>query len=46
MSEIQVTGWEMYEVNSAPRKRQWVIDCSQLEDDEVVVQVAGCGVCH
>jgi len=46
MSEIQVTGWEIYEPNTPPRKREWVIDCASLGDDEVVVQIAGCGVCH
>lgn len=46
MTEIEVRGWEMYEEHCPPRLRKWVIDTKTLEDDEVVVQVAGCGVCH
>ncbi|MDP6742555.1 MAG: 6-hydroxycyclohex-1-ene-1-carbonyl-CoA dehydrogenase [Candidatus Thalassarchaeaceae archaeon] len=46
MMEIVVTGWEIFEENTLPRLRNWVIDCSTLEHEEVVVQVAGCGVCH
>lgn len=46
MTEIAVTGWEMYEPNTPPRERNWVIDTTTLTAVEVVVQVAGCGVCH
>ncbi|HJL54512.1 MAG: 6-hydroxycyclohex-1-ene-1-carbonyl-CoA dehydrogenase [Candidatus Thalassarchaeaceae archaeon] len=50
MQEVQdlfhITGWELHEVGEPPRIRTWTLDPEDLGSDEVLVEVAGCGVCH
>ena len=44
MEPIQATGYFLTEFNKPLEKKSFVID--QVADDEVVVKVAGCGLCH
>tara|TARA_B100000959_G_scaffold82977_1_gene88376 strand:- start:4002 stop:5105 length:1104 start_codon:yes stop_codon:yes gene_type:complete len=43
---FQIKGWELAEVGAPPRMRSWTLDPSDLSPGEVLVEVAGCGVCH
>ncbi|MCB0365277.1 MAG: 6-hydroxycyclohex-1-ene-1-carbonyl-CoA dehydrogenase [Bdellovibrionaceae bacterium] len=44
MEPIKASGYFLSEFNKPLEKRDFVID--QVADDEVVVKVAGCGLCH
>lgn len=46
MAIIEATGWELVKVGEKPVERKWEIDTEALCKDELVVEVAGCGVCH
>jgi len=46
MTTFNVLGWELHEVGKPPRKRRWQLNTSDLQPDEVIVSIAGCGVCH
>jgi 6-hydroxycyclohex-1-ene-1-carbonyl-CoA dehydrogenase len=43
---IQAHGWHCVAVGKPLVHCEWQIDTSELAGDEVVVEVAGCGVCH
>jgi 6-hydroxycyclohex-1-ene-1-carbonyl-CoA dehydrogenase len=44
--EIEVRGWQMTGPGAPLAAARRTIDTSRLRADEVVVKVAGCGVCH
>ncbi|MBT3972058.1 MAG: 6-hydroxycyclohex-1-ene-1-carbonyl-CoA dehydrogenase [Euryarchaeota archaeon] len=46
MTNIEATGWELVKVGEKPEERKWTIDTNALSSDELVVEIAGCGVCH
>jgi len=45
-NQFHITGWELVEIGTPPRMREWTLDASELLPDEALVEVAGCGVCH
>jgi len=43
---LKVSGWRCVTVGAPLEFHEWEIDTADLSSDEVVVAVAGCGVCH
>lgn len=46
MTRIDVEGFRLVTVGEPPEAHAWTIDTATLGEDEVVIEVAGCGVCH
>ena len=44
--KIEVIGWQMVEPGAPMLQEKRTLDTDELSPDQVVVEVAGCGVCH
>src|SRR6266568_4991549 len=46
MAAIQIRAWQAVRVGAPMERAERRLDTAALDDGDVVVRVAGCGVCH